>query len=517
MIDNKEITLPSMEKIALLQLTPREVKLVLAWHTPGVSFQVFDEYTEPLKIFEDIERDGYIKPTQIAETIRIVKMYRKLCDAIKVTKAIAYATSNFRDAKNHYGFLEELEIASGFKLRLMNGDDEITSIYTGVVNTLDVSKGMIMSIEDDCTRLIWYARKTILHTAVISFGAETLATLFLDASSTPEEQCEAMYDFFRSKIRELDLPTDIDYDEVRFVGVGDVFESLGKISRRGKKYPLDMAHNYIVNKHDFDNVYNAVKVLDIDKRSKLKGISSKNAGAIASGLAIIRALRDEFDMPEISISTTGMYTGVLFNQCVPITAEKPIVDILLYSLEANINYYGNGLKNGAQVYALAMMLFRQLRVMHKLSRQHIRALKIASFMYDCGHRLRYQESKKDALYVILNTQLYGASHRDLVMAAFVAASQNSEDFNLAEWVKYKDIVEEDDLQAVRKLAVILRIAVGLDVTGKANVKEIVCDVLGDSVIMKTISDAQDIAFEVRCASEASGDFKKIYGKNLELL
>jgi len=514
---NVESNLPQKEKIALLELTPRQVKLVLAWHVAGTSFEVFDEFVEPIKIYEDIERDGYIKPTQIANTINVVKMFRKLCDSIKVTKAIAYATNAFREAKNRYGFLEELEIASGFKLRLMNEEDEITAIYTGVINTLDVSKGVIVSVEDESTRLIWYARKNILHTATIAFGAETLATLFLDSNSTPEKQCQDMYEFFKSKLKEITLPENIDYEEFKFVGVGGVFDSLGKISRKGKKYPLDIAHNYVVSAGDFDDVYNAIKGLDLDKRTKLKGISTKSAGAIASGFAMIRAIKETFTVKDFVISTSGIDTGVLFNQCVPITAEKPIVDILLYSLESNISYYGNGLKNGSQVYALSMMLFRQLRVMHKLSRQHIRALKIASYMYDCGSRLRYIGSRRDAMYVILHSQVFGASHRDLILAAFVASAQENEDFNLSEWVKYKDIVQEDDMLAVRKLAVILRIAVGLDVTGQGQIKEIVCDVLGDSVIMKTISENDDISFEIRNASFASPDFKRVYGKNLELL
>ncbi|MBR7091369.1 MAG: hypothetical protein IKC79_02830 [Clostridia bacterium] len=508
--------LPTKEKIALLELTPREVRLVVAWHTPGASYETINEYIEPIKVYEDIERDGYIKPTQIANTIAIVKMYRKLCDSLQVTKAIAYATSNYRDAKNHYGFLEELEIASGFKLRLMTEDDEVTSLYTGVVNSVDLSKGVIISVEDEVTRLIWYVRKSILCSATIAFGAETLATLFMDGQSTTEQECETMYQFMCEKVREIQLPADIDYDDVYFVGVGDAFDSLGKISRKGRRYPLNVAHNYVVSKKDIENVHNAIKNLELDKVSKIKGISKRSAGAVASGLAIIRAVRDVLGIENITISDTGVHTGVLYNQCVPMTSDKPISDLLLYSLDCNCKYYGTGFNNGMHVYSLAMMLFRQLRVMHKLARQHIRALKIACFMYDSGQRIKYQNSTKDALYVVLNSNIKGATHRDLVLGAFVASSQNNEDFNLSEWVKYKDIVDEEDLVAVKRLAVLLKIAVGLDITGSGVVKEVICDVLGDSVILKTVSEG-DATFEVRCASDACADFRKVFEKSLELI
>ncbi len=517
-MENAEVVVPSKEKIALLELTPRSAKLILAWYTSGVSFEVCDEIVEPLKAYEDMYREGYIKPTAIAEAIRIVKMFRKLCDAMKVTKAIAYASSSFRDAKNYSGFLDEVEIASGFKIRLMTPEDEITACYTSVVNTLDVPKGVILNVDEDKTQVIIYARKNILYVNTIDFGADTLSSLFMQGGS-PQEQAQAMCDFFKDELKKLQLPEELDISEMQFVGVGDIFKSLSTISRRGKKYPLDLSHNYVMSNKDVADVYNAVRVLDVDKRTKIKGVSSASAGILSGGLSIVTALIDKFNIERLVVCASSIATGVMFNQCVPITAEKPIVDILVYSLNANVEYYGEDERNGLNVYTLAMMLFKQLRVQHKLTRQHIKCLKIACYMNSCGKRLRYQNANKNALPIILNSQIYGASHRDLILAGFIVSSQNSEDFSLTEWVKYKDIVQEEDLDAVRKLAVLLKICVGLDKTQQSHVKDIVCDVLGDSVIMKTVlrETNTEAAYEIECAKEARADFKRVFGKNLELI
>ena len=48
------------------------------------------------------------------------------------------------------------------------------------------------------------------------------------------------------------------------------------------------------------------------------------------------------------------------------------------------------------------------------------------------------------------------------------------------------------------------------------VKGINCDVLGDSVIMKT-ELAGDAALEIRQAMAAGGEFKRAFKKNLEIL
>lgn len=506
------------EKVALLELTPRQLKLVFAWQIADTCFEVFDQFVEPIRVYEDVAQDGFIKPTQVAECVELVKMYRKLCDDLGVQKAVAYATAGFREAKNHYGFLEELEIASGFKIRLLQGMDEIVAVYTAVVNSVDAPKGVIMYVDDDYTHVIQYARKAIINSVTVHLGSESLSAKNPSSDSTPEQQMQAMTGLFLQQLNEsAPWLKDCDFEELKLVGVGDTFESIGKISRKGRKYPLDLAHSYQVSQRDFDNVYNAIKALDIDKRSKIKGISQRSANSVAAGLAIARAFLEYTGVGTFVVSTSDVSTGILFNQCVPITAEKPIVDIVGYSLNANLSFRESYVANQLHVYELAALLFRQLRVMHKLSRHYLRPLKVASYMYDCGTRLRYSPSKKDALAVILSSEIYGLSHRDQVLAAFIAATQNADEFSLAEWVRYKDLVTEEDLSAVRKLAAILKISVALDRSQQEHIVDLACDVLGDSVIMKTVTDGADIQFEVKSAIEASVDFKKVFGKNLEIL
>ena len=116
----------------------------------------------------------------------------------------------------------------------------------------------------------------------------------------------------------------------------------------------------------------------------------------------------------------------------------------------------------------------------------------------------------------LNCAIYGATHREIVLAAFVAGCHNGEDVPFADWQKYKDVVNEEDLDAVKKLGVLLRIAESLDRTHCGMVTGLNCDVLGDSVIMKT-ELAGDAALELRDAAEANTEFKRAFRKNLEIL
>ena len=143
-------------------------------------------------------------------------------------------------------------------------------------------------------------------------------------------------------------------------------------------------------------------------------------------------------------------------------------------------------------------------------------LRLAALMHDIGVRLKYYAHNKHSFYFILNSTLYGLSHRDMVLAAFVALGHHPAEFSMQEWNKYKDIVQEEDLAAVMKLSVILRIAESLDRSMSGGIKSINCDVLGDSVIMKTEAEG-DCSLEIKDALTARADFARAYRKNLDIL
>ena len=88
------------------------------------------------------------------------------------------------------------------------------------------------------------------------------------------------------------------------------------------------------------------------------------------------------------------------------------------------------------------------------------------------------------------------------------------------WKGYSDICRtqsnDDDIEIVKRLGVMLRIAESLDRSNSGTVKGINCDILGDSVIMKTEVEG-DASLEIRAAMSSGAEFKKAFRKNLEIL
>ena len=504
-----------MERIGIIDVGSNTARLVIVDLFAEGHFMVTDQLKESVRLGQDMDRDGFLKPQRVAETIRALKMFKRLCDASGVSRIIAVATAAVRRAKNQRSFLDEIQATCGIKIRVLSEEEEAILVYRGVINTMDIPKGLILEIGGGSTKVIYYNRRNVIGSASLPFGAVTLTDLFAN-DCTPEEAAAHTVEFFTEQLKKIDWLSEVDTEEVQMIGVGGSFRNLFKISKLVKKYPLDTVHNYRLSTDDFNVIYDKIKALDIDKRKKIRGLSPSRADIMPAAMAIIKSFVDYMGVKDFAIGGNGLREGIMFNQSVPMTVEKPISDVLNYSLETLVLYYGCDPAHVEHVVHLSIQLFKQLRVLHKFSRQYLKILKIAAFMHDVGLRIKYYGHQKHSMYMILNSMICGATHREIVLAAFVAGCHEKEDVNLTEWQRYKDLVTEEDLDAVKKLGVLLRIAESFDRSHAGLVTGITCDVLGDSVIMKT-ELAGDATLEIRTAMTASAEFKKTYRKNLEIL
>ena len=252
-----------MEKIGIIDLGSNSARLVIVNLFTDGHFMVIDELKESVRLGQDMERDGFLKPARVAETIKTLKMFRKLCDASGVTRIIAVATEAVRRAKNQRSFLDEIQSSCGIKIRVLSAEEEAVFVYRGVINTMDVPKGIVLEIGGGSTKIVYYNRRNMLNYVTLPFGAVTLTGLFSGDGLKPEQQAEKIEEFFTEQLKQVEWLKDVDPD-VQMMGVGGSFRNLFKISKMVHKYPLDSVHNYKMQVEDFFPVFDMIKVLDLD-------------------------------------------------------------------------------------------------------------------------------------------------------------------------------------------------------------------------------------------------------------
>lgn len=506
-----------MDKIAVVLVETYSAKLVIANVVQDNYFSICDVEVEPIKFGLEMDDDHFLKKNQISSIISTLKNFRKICDMYEVSKTIAIA-SFIKDSKpmNIYSFFDEVFVTCGFRFSVLSPEEQNAAIYTGVMNSYDLPKGLIVNIGADNIHLVHYNRRNILNQAYIPVGPKSLVEMYPISKLGKEEAFEKVVKYIKSQLSDFDWLKTIE-PEYAFIGNGFYFEDLSSMDRIYTKYPLDKDDGYVMKTADVQHILNQLKALELNENKRLKGLHESRADVFAYAVQIIKAITEEVERETITITTRSLVEGILFNTVTPTTIEKPNSDIVGFSVMAQTSEYeANATKHNEQVYNLSMLLFKQLRVLHKLPRGYVKVLRVASYMHDVGKRISYNKHASHSFEVVLNSEIYGLTHRELILASFVASLHSGGDIKMADWAKYNGILTVEDVEATKKLGVILRLAECFDRTKNSVIVDINCDILGDSVIMKTVTVA-DATFEIQRGMDVGRDFEKTFHKKLEIL
>ena len=506
-----------MEKIAVVVVETYSAKLIIANMNQDNFFSICDAEHEIIPTGLEMDDDHFLKKNQIASIINILKNFRKICDMYAVSKTIAIA-SFIKDTKpmNIYSFFDEVFVTCGFRFPLFSAEEQNTAIYTGILNSYDIPKGLIVNVGADNIHIIHYNRRNILNQAYIPIGPKNLISMYPIEKLGKDEAFDKVDKYIKQELSDLDWLNNIE-PEYTFIGNGSYFEDLSNMDRIYKKYPLDKDDGYVFDTKDIDYILNQVKALDLSESKRLKNLNETKASIFAFGVQIIKAIADVIKKDSVTITTRSLVEGVLFNTVTPTTLEKPNSDIVGFSVMAQTSQFeADSTKHNEQVYNLSMLLFKQLRVLHKLPRGYVRVLRVASYMHDVGKRISYKHHAAHSFEVILNSEIYGLTHRELILASCVASLHSGGEIKMNEWAKYNGILTVEDIDAVKKLGIILRLAECFDRTKNSVIVDVNCDILGDSVIMKTITIA-DASFEIQRGMEVGRDFERIFHKKIEIL
>ena len=493
-----------MENIAYIKLDEKKVQLLIVQSRNG-RYRILEKVENEYDLTEDLTKDFLFSPKSKNDLLKILNIYRYTIETFKVGKMIAVASNIVVKARNYRGFLDEIYTNTGMNFLLFGDEEIVKNTYISAMANIDASKGFIVNIGSYETYILKFNRRNVVEYNKIPYG-------HCNASSMEGTFAERVA-CVKKELKKCSLMKGFEDDVV--IGCGSTFIDVARVAKKLTRYPIDIDNNYELTKEAKDKVLDFAASLDAQKVKKIKGLGSDGAQSIDGGLVIVEALFDSVDVPSVIVSTANALEGVVLSNLVG-TANEKYSDLLQNSLDAYYEFKKDGLAINSQVYEMAILLFKQLKVVHKLPRVYVKSLKIAAYMFDCGKTVGFDNHEKYAYFTILNSGIVGASQKEILMAALACSCQNLDNFNLAEVMKYKEILSDEDVDAIRKIGVLVSLARGLNASRKNVINDIICDILGDSIIMKTVVNA-DPSFEIIQSMKTAEDFRKIFKKSLQII
>ena len=506
-----------MEKTAFIEINNYLAKLIIAETKTNAHFNLITRRIVPIELGKDFEKDHFFKRPQIEDAIEVLKQFKQTCNMFGVEKTNMYGTFLAEmKPKNLNSFIDEVYTKCGFKLDVVDEEQQCEALYKASLGTIDSNKALSCQIEQDSIRFIQYNRRGVVNSKVFSFGPVSLINTFSkDEYKDEQERLDAIKKYVKHELSSIEWVEEA--KQLKFVGIGRYFEDLSKMVRKYKKYQFDRAHNYTMNSSDMDYIIGQVVSMGLDGTKKLKGLEDGRLDLFVLALVVMKEIFNLFEVEEVVVSKSGILEGKILASSIALNQEKPVLDMIQFGVDGCIlNLNERQQRHSKQVEALATMIYRELKVVHKLPKGYLKVLRVASAMHDIGYVINYFKHSKHSAYAILNKEVLGLTHREQILASFVASLHHGEDIDLSAWIKYQSLFEEEDSLAVKKLGIILRLAECFDISMNNVITDIHCDILGDSVIFKT-ENTFDKTFEVQEAKGVSKAFEQLFNKRLEIL
>ncbi len=506
-----------MSNIAIINLEANFLKLKVFNMDYAEFPYLIEEVLEPIDLYEDLIESNMISTVKFNYILKILKNYKKMIKQYNVEETIAIMPQYIRDVKNEKSFFEQLTLMSGIRFNVLNELTKAQCIASGVNLGIEYMRGTIIEVGAMETSVIFVNKKASLKQFTMPIGSVNLAEKLNSSAGEIESFISAIKEELAANFT-VDISamhSDMEMDNYKLIIAGNSAMNLGTMLKKRAKYSFDIMNNFSVNRNDFDTLYNMLKEAGIDATKSIKGLNGERSNVFFTSLTIYKYFFDLLPIKDILLTDKDKIEGYLTSRYMETNMDKTLLDLLTLSSDANCKYYNESVYADNKVVEMAINLFRESKAIHRFGKSELKILKAAAIFARSGKRIGNDMLSKKSYSVIMQIPVSGLTHREHILAGFVILSQNFQDFNMSDWVKHKDILEADDLNIVRKLACILKMAMSFEMFDSGAINTIDCDVLGDSVIIKTISDV-DIETEKRSAMQVVNDFKKAFGKDLTI-
>lgn len=497
-----------MKRIAVIDIGSNSLRLVLFEIDSSGSYKVIDDLKESVRLGADMLNGVLLSKERMEKAVNTLKTFKAFCDAVKVHEIITVATEAVRKAENKDYFIELVRENTDLEVRVLSGYEEAYYDSIGIINSMYVENALIIDIGGASTELVWIKNNEMKDYASLPIGAVNLTQRFdMEDIIFPNKE-EELKSFLTDIYGSIPWLYSVQFDKV--IGIGGTVRNIGKIDRRNKRYNLDIHHNFELSSEDVHNIYYSVKSKSLKQRKRVEGLSKDRTDIIVAPVCAINTLLQLLKVNTFIVSGKGLREGLMYDYL--IKHHGAIADVLDFSIKNILLRHNVDIEHAQNVYKLTQALFNQLQPLHHLDESFNCILKTAAMLHDCGMSIRYYDHHKHSFYIMLNSEINGLSHKELIMSAYTASAHRSNAFDV-DVFQFHSIISKLDLIQVEKIGVLLRIAEALDKSMSGLVKNINCKIDESSVTLEVISKG-NIQLEISEAYKAAGYFNDVYDREL---
>lgn len=424
--------------------------------------RVLDVLSRPIELVYDLFLTGGISRDTADRCVQITRGFTELLDEYRragEVKVRLLATNVLLDVNGLDLFVNRLQVSCGLHLEVMDDGEMTRLIYLHMKSMLEKyaelsrRRLLVLHVGPGNTRLLLFERGRITYYANYRLGAHrTSAAVGAADPGSPENEYRLVREQIRSIVEQMrhDAEESMAGSPDALVIYGPDFHRLHSPLISGEQVSLEslaalteeVAHTPFSQRMErYDEDYATVRAL---------------LPTLATYLAVAR----EFS-PRSILLPADDFSHAFLRSLMPSERDTQVLEEeVIHFAVLLANRYRVDRGHSQQVRRLSCSLFDQLQELHGLGRHDRLLLKVAAILHEVGTYVSSKRHHKHSQYLILNSEIFGLSRRDVEIVGLLAryhrrGEPNDEERSYAE-------LDLDNRLRVQKLAAILRVADALD-------------------------------------------------------
>ena len=494
-----------MERIGIIDLGSNALRMNIIEIANDGSFRLISEMSETVRLSEKIESDNLLKAEAMERTIAIIKLFKGIIKSFGVMTVLAVATAAARRATNGGHFIDLIYEETGIQFQIITGEREADLGLLAVFNTIDKENGYVLDVGGASTEVTLFRSKKRIESVSLPFGAVTLSEKFGIFGGVEMEN------YIKEELKDISWLKAS--NEKTIIGVGGTAKVLGDMVRARIDYSMNSSYNMNVDWTQISSICSELKTKSIDERSQMKGLPKDRADVILAGAIIVKELIKTIEGHSFLICNNGIRGGLFYEYYMERYELLTIENICRFSVDNLAKIYKINTHHSRHVERMALGIYKSLHELGGFVEPGLEMLlSLGAQLHDAGIVIDFENREMHTYYLIINSNIFGISHRELAMVAIIAAKLPKErigDFIL----KHTDLLSFDDKTTLVTLTSILEMADRLDRSKEQLIKELKISRNGDIMVFEILNTG-DPSLEIAEANRFVPELEEVFNTRL---
>ena len=445
-----------VREIAAIDLGSNSFHMIVARIVNG-TLQVLSRLKQKVQLAEGLDENQVLSQAAIERGVNCLALFAERLQGFPAENVSVVGTYTLRRAINNEEFLRQAATVFPYPINIISGKTEAKTIYAGVCHTQpEMGRKFVIDIGGGSNEEIIGGNFTPLIYETRHMGCVSFAKKFSPNGEISEENFRLAKQSAVNKIEDLAW-------EYRNLGWQSVLGSSGTIKTVHQVISENIDPDGIITTERLDHLIQQTLLFSHFEQLKFHGLNPDRADVFVPGLAILKAIFENFKIEKMRYSDGALREGVMYS----LEKNFQVNNIRERTALGLAEQFNIDQAQAERVYQTAALLFGQYACWQnpELIDDMQDVLFWAARLHEVGIVINHKNLQKHSAYILYNTELPGydnEQHR--LLSTLVRYHMGN--FKLPEMFKFSRYHEKDVLALIR----ILRLAIILNRSRQATEK-----------------------------------------------